>query len=43
MQHTIDDVLIINRGHLLASGPIAEITKGASLEDAFLSIVGARA
>ena len=43
MQHTIDDVLIINRGHLLASGPIAEITNGASLEDAFLSIVGVRA
>jgi ABC-2 type transport system ATP-binding protein len=41
MQHTVDDVLIINQGKLIADGPIAEITKGRSLEDTFLSLVGA--
>lgn len=41
MQHTVDDVLIINQGKLIADGPIAEITQGRSLEDTFLTLVGA--
>jgi ABC-2 type transport system ATP-binding protein len=40
MQHTVDDVLILHRGRLVASGPIDEIRDGRSLEDAFLQIVG---
>ena len=43
MQHTVDDVLILHQGRLLAAGPIAAVTAGRSLEDAFLHIVGARA
>jgi ABC-2 type transport system ATP-binding protein len=43
MQHTIDDVLILNHGKLIASGPIEDVRAGRSLEDAFLTIVGARA
>ena len=43
MQHTVDDVLVIDRGRLLAQGTIAEVTQGRSLEDAFLAIVGAGA
>jgi ABC-2 type transport system ATP-binding protein len=41
MQHTVDDVIIINNGKLVAKGTIAEITKGKSLEEAFLGLVGA--
>ncbi len=41
MQHTVDDVLIINQGKLIADGPIAQVTQGRSLEDTFLSLVGA--
>jgi ABC-2 type transport system ATP-binding protein len=41
MQHTVDDVLIIHQGKLIADGPIAQITNGRSLEDTFLSLVGA--
>lgn len=40
MQNTIDDVLIINRGTLLAQGSIAEVTQGLTLEEAFLKITG---
>lgn len=43
MQHTVDDVLILHHGRLLAEGPIAGFTQGRSLEDSFLDIVGARA
>ena len=43
MQHTVDDVLILHEGRLLASGPIDQVRQGRSLEDAFLSIVGASA
>lgn len=39
MQHTVDDVLIINNGKLIAEGPIAEVAKGRSLEEAFLDLV----
>ena len=41
MQHTVDDVIIINHGKLVAKGSIAEVTKGKSLEDAFMTLVGA--
>lgn len=40
MQNTIDDVLIINKGRLMAQGTIAEVSQGLSLEEAFLKITG---
>ncbi|MEN9713752.1 MAG: hypothetical protein RLZZ164_416 [Actinomycetota bacterium] len=41
MQHTVDDVIIINHGKLVTKGSIAEVTGGKSLEEAFLALVGA--
>ena len=41
MQHTVDDVIIINNGRLIASGTIGEVTAGQSLEEAFLRLLGA--
>ncbi len=38
MQNTVDDVVIINKGILVAEGSIAEICNGRSLEDAFLDL-----
>ena len=38
MQNTVDDVLIINKGVLVAQGTIEEIRQGKSLEDAFLNL-----
>jgi len=38
MQNTVDDVVIINKGILVAEGSIAEICNGKSLEDAFLDL-----
>jgi len=43
MQHTVDDVIIINHGTLVATGPISEVTGGQSLEEAFLRLIGAGA
>ncbi|MEY3561100.1 MAG: hypothetical protein RL068_252 [Actinomycetota bacterium] len=40
MQNTVDDVLIINKGALIAQGTIEEVTQGASLEEAFLKLTG---
>jgi len=40
MQHTIDDVLIINRGTLIAQGNAKEIMGEQSLEEAFLRLIG---
>lgn len=40
MQNTVDDVLIINKGKLIAQGKIAEVTNGLSLEEAFLNLTG---
>lgn len=40
MQNTVDDVLIINKGKLIAQGNIAQVTKGLSLEEAFLNLTG---
>jgi ABC-2 type transport system ATP-binding protein len=39
MQHTVDDVIIINAGKLIAEGPIKTVAKGKSLEEAFLKLV----
>lgn len=39
MQHTVDDVVIINHGKLIASGSLAEVTQGQSLEETFLRLV----
>ena len=38
MQNTVDDVLIINRGQLIASGPMKEIIGEGTLEQAFLRL-----
>lgn len=38
MQHTVDDVLIINHGKLIAAGSITEVCEGKTLEEAFLSL-----
>ena len=38
MQNTVDEVLIINKGVLVAQGTIDEIRKGKSLEEAFLDL-----
>jgi ABC-2 type transport system ATP-binding protein len=38
MQNTVNDVLIINKGVLVAQGTIDEIRKGKSLEEAFLHL-----
>jgi ABC-2 type transport system ATP-binding protein len=38
MQNTVNDVLIINKGVLVAQGTIKEICKEKSLEEAFLEL-----
>ena len=38
MQNTVDDVLVINKGVLVAQGTIKEICNGKSLEEAFLDL-----
>lgn len=38
MQNTVDDVLVINKGQLVAQGTIKEICNGKSLEEAFLDL-----
>ncbi len=40
MQHAIDDVLVIDKGTLIADGTLAEVTGGQSLEEAFFRLVG---
>jgi ABC-2 type transport system ATP-binding protein len=41
---TVDRVVVIDRGHLVADGPVAELTRpGESLEDAFLRLTDAAA
>ena len=40
MQNTVDDVLIINKGTLIAQGSVAEVTNGSTLEEAFLKLTG---
>jgi ABC-2 type transport system ATP-binding protein len=38
MQHTVDDVIIINHGMLMAQGSMQEIIGEGSLEEAFLRL-----
>lgn len=38
MQHTVDDVLIINQGRLIAEGSMVEICGDKTLEEAFLEL-----
>ncbi len=38
MQNTVDDVLIINRGQLIASGAMREVIGDGTLEEAFLRL-----
>lgn len=42
MQHTIDDVIVINKGKLVAQGSITDVAKNKTLEEAFLELVGAK-
>lgn len=40
---TVDDIVIINKGRIIANGTLEEITEGhASLEDAFFSLTGSQ-
>ena len=41
LEHTIDDVVILHQGSLIAAGPKADITQGRSLEEAFLALTAA--
>jgi ABC-2 type transport system ATP-binding protein len=38
---TVDEVVIIDRGRLVAAGSLHDVTKGGSLEEAFLELTGA--
>ncbi len=38
LETIVDDVIIINKGKLVASGPMAEVTGGERLEEAFLRL-----
>ena len=40
MQNTVDDVLIINKGKLIAQGSMAEVKGEGTLEEAFLKLTG---
>jgi ABC-2 type transport system ATP-binding protein len=40
MQNTVDDVLIINKGKLIAQGSMAEVKGDGTLEEAFLRLTG---
>ena len=39
MQNTVDDVLILHKGRLIANGTITEVSGGGSLEEAFIRLV----
>ena len=41
MQNTVDDVLIINQGRLIASGELSAVISDGSLEDTFLNLTQA--
>jgi ABC-2 type transport system ATP-binding protein len=39
---TVDEIVIIDRGHLVATGRLEELTRdGRTLEDVFLGLTGA--
>lgn len=39
MQHTVDDVIILNKGKMIAQGTMSEIIGSGTLEDAFIRLV----
>jgi ABC-2 type transport system ATP-binding protein len=39
MQHTVDDVIILNKGRVIAQGTVQEIIHDGSLEEAFIKLV----
>lgn len=39
MQHTVDDVIIVNKGKMITQGNIKEIIGDGTLEDAFIKLV----
>jgi ABC-2 type transport system ATP-binding protein len=41
MQNTVDDVLIMHKGRLIADGPMEEIIQSGTLEEAFIRLVEA--
>ena len=40
LQNTVDDVIIINKGRLIAQGPIEQVRGEGTLEEAFLRLTG---
>ena len=42
MTHTADEVVVVGRGRLVATGPLADFTKHASLEEAFMELTADR-
>jgi ABC-2 type transport system ATP-binding protein len=42
VERLCDHVAVLAKGRVEASGPVAEVSSGRSLEDAFVHIVGAR-
>jgi ABC-2 type transport system ATP-binding protein len=41
IEGTVDEVVIIAQGRLVATGPLAELTAGSTLEDVFLDLTAA--
>jgi len=41
MQNTVDDVLIVHKGRLIAEGTMSEIVGTGTLEEAFIRLVEA--
>jgi ABC-2 type transport system ATP-binding protein len=41
IEGTVDEVVIIDQGRLVATGPLAELTAGSTLEDVFLDLTAA--
>jgi ABC-2 type transport system ATP-binding protein len=39
MQNTVDDVIIINNGKLVAAGSVEQVRNGQTLEEAFIRLV----
>ncbi|MEU6250569.1 ATP-binding cassette domain-containing protein [Glycomyces sp. NPDC047010] len=42
-ERLVDDVVVMHRGRIAATGPLAEFTRDGALEDAFLDLTGAPA
>jgi ABC-2 type transport system ATP-binding protein len=40
LEEIVDDVIIIHKGAVVASGPVEEVTGGQRLEEAFLRLTG---